>query len=132
MLAKVSTEVATKIGDKAVRASADYLRDEWKRGAPYLPGNRLKSYVRRDGSALRADYGHLRDNIRTKKINPRNQTAVVYKVTTGDAFWGYFLEFGTVNMAPRPWARPIVEAKRESVLKIQIQVLRDGIEKAKA
>jgi len=116
-LAAIGTALATEAADEAVHRSADLLRDAWIQGAPYRAGDRSK-------------YGHLRTNIRVRKVDARKATAVVYAVTTGNAFWGYFLEFGTAMMAARPWARPIVEGLRGRLVTVQIEVLQAKIDEA--
>jgi HK97 gp10 family phage protein len=116
-LAAIGATLATEAADEAVHASANLLQAAWTQGAPYREGERSK-------------YGHLRTNIRVRKVDARKANAVVYAVTTGNAFWGYFLEFGTVAMAPHPWARPIVERLRGEMVTVQIAVLNRKINEA--
>lgn len=78
----------------AARAGANVIRREIRDRAPR--GN--------DPSPGSKKYGSLHDNIRVsrrKELEGRNN--VVMSVHTGRAFWGQFLEFGTVKMAPRPF-----------------------------
>lgn len=128
-LAALGAEVATKIGRQAVRASAVELRDELVEGAPLGPGG--KKYWRlKNGDVRSRDYGHLRDNIRVRAVRSRKQNHIVYEVTTGRAFWGTFLEFGTVSMRPHPWFRPILDRLHNRLFDVQADLLRTGIEKA--
>lgn len=128
-LAALGEEIATEIGREAVIASAEALQKAWVEGAPYSArASTMKYWGRADGSAGKADYGHLRDNIKVAPVRAQKINAVVYKVTTGNAFWGHFLEYGTVKMAPRPWARPIVERMKAELINIQIDMLNGGIE----
>lgn len=127
-LASLGTELATVWGHKAFRASADELRDAWITGAPHDPTTRKKYWTLKSGEANSASYGHLRDNIKVRKVKPQKEHAIVYAVTTGNAFWAYFLEFGTVQMPPRPWARPIVERMRGELIQTQVDILKQGIE----
>lgn len=128
-LSALGEAVATEIGRDAALASAKVLKEAWVRGAPYsLRASTVKYWQRADGSTGKRDYGHLRDNIKVGEVRAQKINAVVYKVTTGNAFWGYFLEYGTAQMPPHPWARPIVEFMKGALINVQIDVLRNGIE----
>jgi HK97 gp10 family phage protein len=129
-LASLGTELATIWGHKAFRASAEQVRDAWIAGAPYDPTVRKKYWTLKSGETRTAYYGHLRDNIKVRKVKPQKETAIVYGVTTGDAFWAYFLEFGTAQMIARPWARPIVERMRNDLIQTQVDILKQGVESA--
>jgi HK97 gp10 family phage protein len=108
---QLGVEVSTRIGVRANREAARLLQSELIQAAPYDPREKKRA----------KNYGHLRDNIRIRRQRAR--------VTTGNAFWGNFLEFGTVRMPAQPWFRPIVESLRELLLGKQIGGLRDGIER---
>jgi HK97 gp10 family phage protein len=130
-LAAIGATLATEAADEAVLASAKLLQVAWTQGAPYREGERRKYWTLASGAAKSAVYGHLRTNIRSPQGRcPQGDGSVVYAVTTGDAFWGYFLEFGTVDMAPHPWARPIVERMRGELVTVQIDVLNRKIDEA--
>jgi len=129
-LAAVGATLATEAAEAAVLASAKLLQAGWTQGAPYRESERRKYSVSATGASRSAFYGHLNTNIRIRKVNARKANAVVYAVTTGDAFWGYFLEWGTVAMAPHPWARPIVERLRGEMVTVQIDVLNRKIDEA--
>lgn len=129
-LVALGQEVSTKLGQKAFRASADLLQDAWASGAPFDPTVRKKYWTLKSGETRSAYYGHLRENIKIRKVSPRNRNAIVYGVHTGNAFWAHFLEFGTVNMPPRPWARPIVIAMKDKMIRVQVDILKNGIEAA--
>lgn len=119
-LEALGTEVATKVGVKANRKAAIALRDKVKAAAPYLE----------TGSKMAEKYGHLRDNIRVGRRKAFKQGMIVHTVNTGRAFWGMFVELGTVKMPPRPWFRPVFEAEADKLIEVQISELNDGIEKA--
>ena len=55
---------------------------------------------------------------------------VRFVVTTGRAFWGYFLEVGTVKMAARPWARPLFDRLQLKLLDTMLEQLRIGTDRA--
>lgn len=132
LLGRIGTEVATELGENAVEASAEYLREEWIKAAPFDPRRKPKTYITQSGEKITKDYGHLRDNIKVRKVRARKAGAIVYQVTTGRAFWGFFLELGTYKMRARPWARPATERAREQVVSIQFAELKRGIDAAMA
>ncbi len=121
-LAALGKDVATRTGQRAVRNSSTALREELVATAPFRPGRRM-----RPGGA---DYGHLRDNLKVRKVRAKKPGLVLYRVSTGDAFWGNFLEFGTVNMAARPWMRPTVDRMKGKLVEIMFDTLKRGIERA--
>jgi HK97 gp10 family phage protein len=127
-LSAMGAELATVWGHKAFQASANQLRDAWVAGAPFAPGTRQKYWTLASGESRSASYGHLRDNIRTRKVKPRKETAIVFAVTTGNAYWGRMIEFGTAKMPPRPWARPIIERIRDDLIQTQVEILKQGID----
>lgn len=129
-LAALGTTIATKLMLAAIRGSAEELQQHFIEAAPYRPGERKKYWTLKSGETRSASYGHLRDNIRIRKVRPQKENAVVFGVTTGDAFWGRMLEFGTIDMPAHPWARPLVDAAAPELVKIQVDILRAGIEEA--
>lgn len=108
--------VATKIGVKADRDAANILKSALVEAAPYDP-------------TAESPYGHLRENIRVRKQQVRTAHTIRYVVDTGKAFWGAFVELGTVKMAARPWMRPVFERLVAELREAQEQGLRDGIER---
>lgn len=116
-LEELGEVTATKVGVRANREAAAELRDNLQAVAPYDPTERERKY------------GHLRDEIRVRKVKARALHTIVHIVSTGRAFWGSFLEFGTVKMAARPWWRPLVDANYQRIFKLQTSKLGDGIER---
>lgn len=130
-LGEIGVEMAEKVGRAAVRKAAQGFREGLKEAAPYNPaGPTPKVYTAKDGSVRRTDYGHLRDNLRVRYEKTREPYMVRYLVTIGRAFWGYFLEVGTVRMRPRPWARPAFDRGQESMVKAMMAELRAGLARA--
>lgn len=81
-----------KVKKDAMKQGAEFMQEKFKERAPhddYFTKNNLK-------------YGTLKDNIRVG-YNPVRDW---YTVSTGDAFWGYFLEIGT---------RPVNEDRLEQL-----------------
>lgn len=129
-LREMGEEWATKAGYRANLKAAQHMRDRYVEAAPYQPGPTVKSWKRKDGTVVKADYGHLKENIRVRRDKSRKQGNVVHLVTAGKAFWGRFLEYGTRKMAARPWMRPAFEAHREQAVDIQLGELNSLIERA--
>jgi len=118
-LEALGVELATKAGVSASRKAANLLRDALREAAPFGPG-RDKTWRLKSGELGRANYGHLRNNIRVRRVKAKKQHHIVFNVTTGRAFWGSFLEFGTVNMRARPWFRPTIERLYGDLLDAQM------------
>jgi hypothetical protein len=135
-LARLSKAVSTDIGESAVRGAAEALAEKWVVAAPYDPAPKIKSWTTRGGQVSRASYGHLRENIRVSKIRSVKVTWIGWRVTTGDAFWGYFQEFGwqagSTMVPARPWARPATDAFKPQMEKLQIDLFNQGIADALA
>lgn len=70
-----------------------------------------------DQSKASRQYGSLYSNIRVKtmRYNKGNgkRGAVI---STGNAFWGNFLEFGTRYIAARPWFLPTFNASQQQAV----------------
>jgi len=126
-LAQLATAVATQIGERAVRAAADVIADAWITAAPYRPISQPTVTFGKARERSAQKYGHLRDNIKVQQVQSRKDTAVVFRVTTGRAFWAFFYEFGTVHQRARPTFRPAAEASVEHAFRVQADVLRAGI-----
>jgi HK97 gp10 family phage protein len=129
-LAALGEEVATKVGVRANREAAKAMAVYVKAFAPVGTGPTLKRWKRKDGSVGSADYGRLNENIRVRRARARSENTITFNISTGRAFWGSFLEFGTVNMPAQPWMRPAVDAGATQGLNVQIEELRKGIERA--
>lgn len=128
-LAELSDEVATKIGVAADRKAAKLMAAAMVAIAPYNPKGSYRSRTSKKGVVTVTYYGHLRDNIKVRRARAKTDNKVVFNITTGDAFWGYFLEYGTVKMQPHPFMRPAFDAFREQAITVQIDTLKTGIER---
>lgn len=103
-----------RIVRNAARAGATEVQRAVKKAAPIDMGRRSKQ------SRL---YGHLRENIRVKQIG----RLPYYKVTTGNAFWGMYLNRGTKFIKPSRWFDNAVDTVRESVVAKMIDNIRKSI-----
>jgi len=130
-LADLGVDVAGKLGNAAVRKTAKTLQAELIDAAPYNPsGPTPKVYTAKDGSVRRTDYGHLRDNLRVRRRKANKPYMIRFEVTTGQAFWGTFLEWGTVRMAAKPWARPLFDRLHQRLITVMMETLREGVKRA--
>ena len=102
-------EVATKAGASGTRQATNIMRDAVKAAAPRGEQSTRKTWRNKDGSQGSADYGRLHENIKTRKVRSRKAHTVSFQVTTGEAFWGRFSEFGTEREPARPWFKPAVD-----------------------
>lgn len=118
-LAEIKSEVATKVGEGAVRSTAKLLEMQLVLTAPYDP----------TPGGLSDRYGHLRTNIRTRKIKPRKETEVIYRVGTGRAFWGNFSEWGTAKMPAQPWYRPTWDRMEGPMAMHLVDATRKGLDR---
>lgn len=81
--------------------------------------------------------GNLRKNIARKRLKGKKYSSVtggeayVGISWQGDAFYGRFLEFGTEEMAARPFLRPAFDARSGEALGIFMDRLRENIERAR-
>src|SRR5688572_3459569 len=119
-LTELGTEVATKVGVTANRKAAIVARDALIDAAPY-------SEEQSPGSK---QFGHLRDNIRVRKVPANRATRIRHIVTTGRAFWGRLVELGTALISAKPWWRPTIEQLHQDLFNAQGDELRKGIERA--
>jgi HK97 gp10 family phage protein len=121
-LAILGDEVATKEGRRANRRAANLMANELRASAP------------RGDEANRSEaskkYGRLSDNIRVRLAKARKESTITYNVTTGRAFWGFFLEFGTINMPARPWMRVTFDGNTRAAVDSQMSELKSGVERA--
>lgn len=118
-LEAIGTEVATKVGRRADRLAANKMAAVMKATAPVSDGNQSPGSKK---------YGRLKDNIRVRLARARKEGVIVYNVTAGRAFWGFFQEFGTKNMPARPWMRPAFDTTVQAAIDTQINELLGGIE----
>lgn len=133
-LHKLTEDAAIKSGNSAARAGANYLKTKIVEALPVGPG--APKYRRnRSGEIVMMDYGHLRDNVKVRAARKNARQSMnaegyfEFTIDPGAAFWGKFLEFGTVNMAARPVWRPTFDAETEATVERVGEVLTRAIER---
>lgn len=109
LLKQLPQKTGRRVMLSALRKAAKPVLDEAIARAPL--GQESKGRIRlrrsRSGPVTVSNFGKLRFSLALKNVPPRlsrHSAAVV--VTTGKAFWGRFLEFGTRFITKRPFLRP--------------------------
>lgn len=129
-LKAMGPQVATKAGNEGLRKATNQLRDIVRANAPVGDQPTKRTWRNKDGSQGSADYGRLRQNIKTRKQKSKRAYTLRYIVTTGNAFWGRFSENGTENEPARPWFKPAVDKAASEVSQAIATELRKAIDKA--
>lgn len=134
-LTALSADMGGKIARGATAAGASVIRKEAKIRAP-ISDKPHQLGVRKDQIA---QPGNLRKNIILRR-NGKSELAAEYHVTWRagkaiaglDAFYGKFVELGTVKMAPRPFLRPAFDSKKIAAVDKIAEVLKKRLDKAGA
>lgn len=122
---------STKVGRASLRKTANLMRDELIEAAPRNPKGPTEKVRRlKDGSVARYSYGQLFQNIRVREMRVRQNNTIGMVVSTGNAFWGTFQEFGTSKLRARPWFRPVWDRMQNRLIAELGQILGKGIEQA--
>jgi len=105
---------ATYAGAKVILAEARKrvpILDLEKWGGPHEPGNLLA-------------------NLKAARTRSRDRNTVGAKVgITPDAFYGHFIEFGTVHAAAHPFMRPAADEGKEGAVQALIEYASGRIER---
>lgn len=110
-------DLRKKIGRNAVRNGGKVVRQEIELSAPPRTDPR---------------FGHIADEVKLRVSNELSTShSWVYLAyvahpskVTNDAFYWYFLEFGTSKMSARPFVRPSFERSHGAALNEMISTLR--------
>lgn len=107
ILQRMPARVQRRLLGNAVRAQARVVQRAVAAAAPR--GDPA------DRSPASARYGPLAESVRVVRLRRGvGDEVAAARVDLGPprsrAFWGYFLEFGTLHMAASPWFRPAVES----------------------
>ncbi len=101
--------VEHKVLQKSTRAGGNVWRKALRGVAPRGTGKQSKASQK---------YGRLFENISTKVLRKAKKKGLRgVRVSTGNAFWGYLLEFGTRFIPAQPWFRPTIERTRAAAEK---------------
>lgn len=133
-LHKLTEDAAIKSGNSAARAGANYLKARIVENLPVGPG-KVKLRRNKRGTIVVMDYGHLRDNVKVRAARKNARQAMnlggefEFTISPGAAFWGKFLEFGTVKMPAQPVWRPIFDAETDAIVERVGEVLLRAIKR---
>ncbi len=73
-------------------------------------------------------FGPLHKKIRTRRVK-KTRLSVEFVINEGSAFYGALLEFGTKNIAPRPWLTPAFDTSSRPAVQKVFDRLGKGVEK---
>lgn len=117
VLKRLPQRVENRVLQAATMAGARVIRKGVKADAPR--GDKGKQ------SAASKKYKRLSQNIKAQPLKSLRKKKGIRgaRITTGNAFWGMFLEFGTRHIAARPWFRPAVSrAQQAAVAKLKTAI----------
>jgi HK97 gp10 family phage protein len=111
LLEELGPRVASRLGDRALRAAARVIIREAKRLVPVRTGALRRSIVGVSSSRGRA----------------ANQRLVQIGFKPPVSRRAHLTEFGTRHSAQRPFMRPALDSKHSAALTAMVEVLADGI-----
>lgn len=82
-------------------------------------------------SEMSQKFGPLHAKIRARRVK-KSKLSVEFAIDAGSAFYGAFLEFGTKNIAPRPWLTPAFDVSKDAAVRKLGERLGRGISKVAA
>ncbi len=118
MLKALPGRLAERELTSAVRAGANVIRKEARARAP------------RGGvpSEMSKKFGPLHKKIRAARVK-KTRRSVEFVVNEGSAWYGALLEFGTKDIAPRPWLTPAFDVSAPAAVQKVGERLGKGVEK---
>lgn len=123
----LSSDIQNKIARAATNAAAQVIKNEAIKRAPADTGNLRKNIIvkrlpAQEASPLTSQ--HI-VTVRQGKLTKKQKGAGLQ-----DAFYGRFVEFGTVKMAPRPFLRPAFDSKKTDAVEAMRVRIKQRIDKA--
>jgi HK97 gp10 family phage protein len=133
----LSDDINKKVARQAVAAGAKIVRDDARRRAPKDTGNLQAAIVMKNlgKTKMTARYvvatrsGKTAD-VKAGKAAARSGEKDQRKLVGKDAFYGAFVEFGTVKMPARPFMRPAIDDNTQAATDAIAKRLRQRIERA--
>lgn len=132
-LKELGEKESTKIGNRVMRAATKRMFQEIRDRAPVGTQPTRRTRRKKNGQQVVADYGRLTSpgNLKFRKLPKKpGSTEISFMVTTGNAFWGLFLEFGTAEMRAYPFIRPTFDREVVPTLNFIGDELGKGIVKS--
>lgn len=106
-LKKLPNNIATRVLQNSVTSAARVGMKEIKAAAPVHTGEQ---------SEMSKQYGTLKSNIKVRRAKPKTGHERSAYISTGNAFWGNFLEYGTRYIPARPWFSLAFERAKDAML----------------
>lgn len=135
----LSDDINKKVSRQAVAAGAKLVRDDARRRAPRDSGNLQAAIVMKNltRTKLTARYvvatrsGKTAD-VKAGKAAARSGDKAQRRLVGKDAFYGAFVEFGTVKAPAQPFMRPAFEENQQAALDAIATRLAQRIKRAKS
>lgn len=134
-LQKLDKDMAGRVVRAATAAAANVVKKAAIQNAP-ISSEPHQLGRRKDQIA---QPGNLRKNIIIRRLPPAQRTSTEEYIVTiragsgkvpKDAFYGKFVEFGTVKMAPRPFLRPAIDNNVQAAIDAMKERIVKRLEKA--
>jgi HK97 gp10 family phage protein len=119
---KLPSALSERVIVRAMGKGARFFRDELKRAAPVRSDGRPK---RRNRFSRQRWPGHLSRSI----VSRKEPGELVWSIYPRQAFYGKFLEFGTVEIdeSQHAWMGPAWDASRDEVSDLVMRALAKGL-----
>jgi len=107
LLTNLPSRVENKVLASATRGAINKAKPDIVAAAP-------RSTDKRSINSL--TYGQLYANIKVRAKRRKSKGSRGAVITTGDAFWGNFIELGTRYIAAKPWFLPAFKSAQEKMM----------------
>lgn len=137
-LNELATSMRKKVSGRATAAAARVVKTKAVQNAPVVTDQRGVFFFK--GKKINVVPGNLKKSIIMKRVRLNKSLTSEHIVTVRTtpsakgpgAFYGRFVEFGTVKMAPEPFMRPAILSEKERAVTEMTTALRNGIEQQAA
>jgi HK97 gp10 family phage protein len=119
VLDQLPDRIERRVLQNAVNAGARLILSAVKEKAPTSEEPSVNSWK----------YGSILQNLKVRTITKARKTARGAYVSTGNAFWAVFYEFGTRHQPARPFMRPAFDESQDWAAQAIVDKLTAGIEK---
>ena len=126
-LAKLPYEIGVKVLQNAVSSAILPAYKVIFASAPV--GEIINRNPESKAGKIKLKYGTLRKNIKKRKSRTYADNSKSSYVSTGDAFWGFFLENGTRYIAATHWFSRAFESAKDAMIGKLKNDLARGIDK---
>lgn len=132
LLSTLPSKIENKVLQSATRGAISIAKPDIAAAAPRSTESVSTSSL--DGISERSiasrTYGQLHTNIKVEnKRKGKSKGSRGAAITTGDSFWGFFLEFGTRYIPAKPWFEPAFRKNNVRMLEELKRRLAIGIDR---